>query len=85
MSDQADYYLEITGLEQQADDQQISRAGGGKQRRWIGVHFQCCDVYSRIYKNRTGTAYEGRCPRCLCQVRVLIGPEGTNDRFFVAY
>jgi len=84
--DQPDYYVEIRGLEQQADPDQIRRAGGGGSKRaWIGVHFQCCDVYARIYRNREGTAYVGRCPQCLAQVRIRVGPEGTDDRFFVAY
>jgi len=84
--DEPDYYVEISGIEQQARPDEICRArGGGSKRAWIGVHFQCCDVYTRIYRNREGTAYVGRCPHCLAQVRVRVGPEGTDDRFFVAY
>lgn len=86
MPDEPDYYVEISGIEQQARPDEICRArGGGSKRAWIGVHFQCCDVYTRIYRNREGTAYVGRCPHCLAQVRVRVGPEGTDDRFFVAY
>ncbi len=33
---------------------------GGK---FLGVHFLCCDVYSRVYPNREQTAYEGHCPQ----------------------
>ncbi|MFQ6048618.1 MAG: hypothetical protein ACE5K7_04570 [Phycisphaerae bacterium] len=85
MSDQPDYYLEIDRLERWANADQIGRAAGALQRRWIGVHFVCCDVYSRIYRNRDGTAYEGRCPRCYRAARVRIGPDGTDCRFFQAY
>ncbi len=57
----------------------------GRGRKFVGVHFACCDVYVRIYVNRTETGYEGRCPRCAWAVRFRIGPEGTDARFFTAY
>ena len=53
-------------------------------RRFVGVHFVCCDVYSRVYVNRDQTAYEGNCPRCAKRVRLKIGPGDTNSRFFTA-
>jgi len=60
-------------------------SGTGPGRRFVGVHFACCDVYVRIYVNRTATAYEGRCPRCARAVRLRIGPHGTDARLFTAY
>lgn len=60
---------------QQADD--------GNQ--FLGVHFVCCDVYSRVYANRDRTAYVGHCPRCAKRVQFQIGSGGTDSRFFKAF
>ena len=51
---------------------------------YLGVHFVCCDVYARVYPNRERTAYLGHCPRCAKRVKFLIGPGGSDSRFFVA-
>ena len=53
--------------------------------RYLGVEFACCGVYTRVYINREGTAYEGRCPKCGKHVRIRVGPGGTDCRFFTAY
>ena len=53
-------------------------------RKFLGIHFTCCNVYLRIYKNKDRTAYEGRCPRCGKKVTVPIGKQGTSSRFFIA-
>jgi hypothetical protein len=59
-------------------------ASSNAGRRFVGVKFTCCDVYTRVYINRDETAYEGRCPRCGKQVKLGIGPGGTDSRFFTA-
>jgi hypothetical protein len=59
--------------------------GHDRGRPWLAVHWRCCGAYSRVYRNASATAYEGRCPKCGRAVRVTIGPGGTNNRFFEAY
>ncbi|MFP4144033.1 MAG: hypothetical protein ACOCTI_05935 [Phycisphaeraceae bacterium] len=61
-----------------------SRHPAMRGRPWLAVRWRCCSVYSRIYRNRRGDAYEGRCPRCARPVRAQIGPGGTSARFFEA-
>ncbi len=50
--------------------------------RFLGIHFVCCDVYSRVYANREQTAYVGHCPRCAKRIQLQIGSGGTDSRFF---
>jgi hypothetical protein len=56
-----------------------------RQLRYVGIHFACCGVYSRISLNRRETAYSGHCPRCLKRIEIKIGPGGTDSRFFTAH
>ncbi len=55
-----------------------------EKRPYLGIYFRCCHIYSRIYKNREGSAYVGYCPKCMRRVRVKIGEGGTSERFFIA-
>jgi hypothetical protein len=57
----------------------------GARKKFLGVHFRCCNLYQRIYCNAKGTAYEGHCPRCGKPVRIPIGEGGTSSRFFEAH
>jgi hypothetical protein len=54
-----------------------------RNRKFIGVEFECCHVYSRIYFNETAKAYQGYCPLCHRRVKVRVDAEkGIDARFF---
>lgn len=92
MSDDQDYILDISGLSDEADACDADASGAAETgefgetggRPWIGIQFECCGVYTRVYRNREGTAYEGHCPRCTRPVHIRVGAGGTNHRMFKA-
>lgn len=53
-------------------------------RPYIGIMFDCCNVYQRIYRNKAGTAYVGYCPRCMRRIQLKISEGGTGQRMFRA-
>ena len=55
-----------------------------EKRKFLGVHFKCCNAYARVYMDRRKNAYRGSCPRCGKRVDIGIGPGGTDTRFFSA-
>jgi hypothetical protein len=75
-------YLDLTDDPRKNSTDQAGQPVVG--RRFVGIHFTCCDVYTRVYINREETAYEGRCPKCAKRVRLQIGAGGTDARFFNA-
>jgi hypothetical protein len=75
-------HLDLTDHPPESDKPGRKAATSG--RRFVGVQFTCCDVYSRVYINRDETAYEGNCPKCAKRVRLEIGYGGTDSRFFTA-
>jgi hypothetical protein len=57
----------------------------GDQRPYIGMLFECCGVYARIYRQPERMVYQGRCPKCLRLVRVRVAKDGVDARFFRAH
>jgi hypothetical protein len=82
MEEQPPYHLDIPGANDATEEARGVR--GSQGRPWVGIHFDCCGVYSRVYRNAEGTAYRGRCPRCLRTVRLRVGADGVDARFFSA-
>lgn len=68
------------------DDQPGSAtpAGSAAPRPYIGVHFDCCGVYVRIYRAPGADRYVGRCPCCGARVTAQVGSDGTTQRIFHA-
>jgi hypothetical protein len=77
-----DYILEVSGLSTGPEREVETSPPAG--RPWLAVHWKCCNVYSRVYRNIAQTAYEGACPSCGKPVRAGIGSGGTSQRFFAA-
>jgi len=84
MDDDPAYIVDLQSMTDPADGQVVAQGATTRKRKWIGVQFECCGVYSRIYRNAEGTAYVGFCPRCQRRVKVAIGPGGTTARMFRA-
>jgi len=86
MADEPSYILDVQGIEPADAPANAPAEGraGPAGRAWIGMHFECCGVYTRIYRNRKGTAYEGFCPRCQRVAHIRIGSGGTSHRIFRA-
>jgi len=51
------------------------------RKPFVGIIYDCCNQYGRVYLNRKGDALEGRCPRCMKRVVLRISKDGTDDRF----
>lgn len=80
--DEPPYHLDIEDVE---DSGEVAHGRKGlRGRPWVGIRFDCCGAYARIYRNVEGTAYQGACPHCRRQVTLKVGPGGTDSRFFSA-
>ena len=79
MSDPRDYKLDLGATGQSPP----AAAGGNAARPFLSVHFACCGVYQRIYREPDGRSYRGRCPRCALPVTFAVGEGGTAARSFI--
>jgi hypothetical protein len=73
-------------------DEYDSPAGGagpgqsdaGVERPYVGILFECCGVYARVYRRPDQKFYFGRCPKCLRATRIRVGRDGINAKLFRA-
>ena len=52
------------------------------ERPFVGITFNCCNVYTRIYINKKRDAFVGWCPKCVQNVTLKISPDGDKSQFF---
>lgn len=80
MNDPRDYRLDLSSgpisSNTAAPDKKIP------PRPYLSVHFACCGVYQRLYRDPAAAVYQGRCPRCARPVRFPVGADGTAARCF---
>ena len=81
MTDPRVYKLDLGA--QSARQSPPTAADGTSRRPYLSVHFACCGVYQRIYRDADGKAYRGRCPRCALPVTFAVGEGGTSSRSFI--
>jgi len=68
----------------ESDEAQAGSRGQADRRSWVGIHFECCGAYTRIYRRPDARVYQGYCPRCGRRVTLRVGPDGVNARIFRA-
>ncbi len=62
--------------------EKAKQSSGTRNRPFIGITFECCHVYRRIYLTADKSAFAGACPRCGAPVRIRTGPGGSKSRFW---
>ena len=89
MTDPRDYKVELSGADGAGAERPRTAVRGnvgqatGAIRPYLSVHFACCGVYQRVYRDPSGKEYRGRCPRCARAVTFAVGEGGTSARSFI--
>lgn len=57
-----------------------------QNKPFLGIMFECCRVYARVYRESDEMLYVGRCPKCLNKVTIRVDPKsGSKSRMLKAY
>lgn len=54
-------------------------------RPYLGIYFECCHVYARVYRRADQPQYVARCPRCLRAAKIRVAADGSRKRMFIAH
>lgn len=87
MAPMGGYHLDILATEDgeiMGTDVPARRERAAEGRPWIGVRFECCGVYTRVYRDPAVPRYDGNCPVCGRSLVVRVGPDGISGRLFRA-
>lgn len=76
-------HLDVTDLDVSSEGDGAAHSRDG-ERMWVGVYYECCDAYSRVYRRREDLCYRGRCPRCGASVSIRVGPSGIAAKMLIA-
>ena len=72
----------MKGKKQNLESERGKTLFPARGRKHIGIFFECCNIYTRVYVNKKKTAYVGWCPGCGRRVGIKIDKRGTDCRFF---
>ena len=76
-------HLDLTDLDAGGDEDGPSgRTSRG--RLWVGVYYECCSTYARVYRRPDEMCYRGRCPDCGARVSIRVGPKGIAAKMLIA-
>jgi len=53
-------------------------------RSYIGVHYECCQVYSRVYLKQEQKKQISHCPKCGNAFHIKFSENGTDSPFWLA-
>ncbi|MBN2563781.1 MAG: hypothetical protein JXQ75_22920 [Phycisphaerae bacterium] len=84
MPDESGYHIDVVSAVDGGEAGVTEPRQAARQRPWVGIHFECCDTYARIYRDTDAAKYEGHCPRCGRGITLRVGPDGVDSRIFRA-
>ena len=76
-------HLDVTDVDDRLNNDEFDRRDHAG-RTWLGVYYECCASYSRVYRRPDETQYRGRCPECGASVSIRVGPNGVAARMLIA-